>query len=97
MRPSQAWPNCELGALVIGADAFFKSRREQLAALALAIGAPISQYRESVAAGGLMSYGAHHYRTRFVWSAPTPAGFSRARSRPTCRSDSRPNLSWSST
>ena len=46
------------GALVIGADAFFTSRSEQLAALALRHAVPtIYQYREFAAAGGLMSYG----------------------------------------
>jgi putative tryptophan/tyrosine transport system substrate-binding protein len=46
------------GALLIGADAFFNSRNEQIAALALASMVPaISPYREFAAAGGLMSYG----------------------------------------
>jgi putative ABC transport system substrate-binding protein len=46
------------GALVIGADAYFTSRTEQLAALALRHGMPASyQFREFPAAGGLMSYG----------------------------------------
>jgi putative ABC transport system substrate-binding protein len=46
------------GALVIGADAFFMSRSEQLAALALRHAVPtIYQGREFAAAGGLMSYG----------------------------------------
>jgi putative ABC transport system substrate-binding protein len=47
------------GALVIGSDAFFTSRSEQLAALALRHAVPaIFQDREFVAAGGLASYGA---------------------------------------
>ena len=46
------------GALVIGADAFFNSRSEQLAALTLRHAVPtITQNREFSAAGGLMSYG----------------------------------------
>jgi putative tryptophan/tyrosine transport system substrate-binding protein len=46
------------GGLVIGGDAFLISRGEQLAALALRYAVPtIFQYREFVAAGGLMSYG----------------------------------------
>jgi putative tryptophan/tyrosine transport system substrate-binding protein len=46
------------GALVIGTDAFFNSRSEQLAALALRHALPaIYQYRQFTAAGGLMSYG----------------------------------------
>jgi putative ABC transport system substrate-binding protein len=46
------------GALVIGIDALFTSRMEQLAALALRHAVPtIYQFREFAAAGGLMSYG----------------------------------------
>ena len=46
------------GALVIGPDAFFIGRGEQLGALALRRAVPaIFQYRPFVAAGGLMSYG----------------------------------------
>jgi putative tryptophan/tyrosine transport system substrate-binding protein len=46
------------GALVIGPDAFFISRSEQLAALAVRHSVPaIYTYREFAAAGGLMSYG----------------------------------------
>jgi putative ABC transport system substrate-binding protein len=48
------------GALVIGSDVFFNSRREQLAALALRHAVPaIFQFREFAVAGGLMSYGAN--------------------------------------
>src|SRR5262245_7117578 len=44
--------------LVIGTNNFFTSRSEQLAALALRHAMPaVYQYREFVAAGGLMSYG----------------------------------------
>jgi putative ABC transport system substrate-binding protein len=46
------------GALVIGNDAFFSSRLEQLAALTVRHSVPtIYQYRGFAAAGGLMSYG----------------------------------------
>ena len=46
------------GALVIGIDALFTGRMEQLAALALRHAVPtIYQFREFAAAGGLMSYG----------------------------------------
>jgi putative ABC transport system substrate-binding protein len=46
------------GGLVIGSDAFFNTRAEQLAALALRRAVPtIYQFREFAAAGGLMSYG----------------------------------------
>src|SRR5207245_10675323 len=48
------------GGLVIGADAFFVSRSEQLAALALRHAVPtIYQFRAFAAAGGLMSYGSN--------------------------------------
>src|SRR5262249_61126834 len=46
------------GALVIGPDAFFNARSDQLAALALRHAVPaIYYFREFAAAGGLMSYG----------------------------------------
>ena len=46
------------GALVIGTDAFFTSRVEQLAALSVRHGLPaVYQNREFVMAGGLVSYG----------------------------------------
>ena len=49
----------QLGALVIGADPFFSSRLEQLAALTVRHAVPtVYQTREFTAAGGLMSYGA---------------------------------------
>jgi putative tryptophan/tyrosine transport system substrate-binding protein len=46
------------GALVIGADALFNSRSQQLAALTVRHRVPaIYQFREFVSAGGLMAYG----------------------------------------
>ena len=46
------------GALMIGTDAFFNSRHEQLGTLTLRHAVPtIYHYREFAAAGGLMSYG----------------------------------------
>jgi putative ABC transport system substrate-binding protein len=46
------------GGLAIGGDGFFVGRSQQLATLALRYGIPsIFQFREFVAAGGLMSYG----------------------------------------
>jgi putative ABC transport system substrate-binding protein len=46
------------GALVIGTDAFFFSRRDQLVALAASYAVPvIYERREFTAAGGLISYG----------------------------------------
>src|SRR5215468_10997845 len=48
----------QLNALVIGADPFFSSRLEQLAALTVRHAVPtVYQSREFTAAGGLMSYG----------------------------------------
>jgi ABC-type uncharacterized transport system substrate-binding protein len=48
----------QAGGLVAGAHAFFNSRSERLAALALRYAVPmITPYREFAAAGGLMSYG----------------------------------------
>jgi len=47
------------GALVVGADPFLSSRREQLVALALRHAVPsIYAWREFVVSGGLISYGA---------------------------------------
>jgi len=47
-----------VGALVVGAGAFFHSRREQIVRLAAQHSMPtIYELRESVLAGGLMSYG----------------------------------------
>jgi ABC-type uncharacterized transport system substrate-binding protein len=46
------------GALVIGTDALFTNRSEQLASLAIRHGMPaMYENREFAAAGGLMSYG----------------------------------------
>ena len=51
----------QAGALVIGTDAFFNSRSEQLAEQALRHAVPaIYQYPEFAAAGGLMSYGSSY-------------------------------------
>jgi hypothetical protein len=48
----------QAGALAVGPDSFFGSRREQIVALASRHAVPaISAWREMVAAGGLISYG----------------------------------------
>ena len=81
------------GALLVGAGAFMFSNRERLVALAARHALPaIYADREDAVAGGLMSYGPA------LWMpigkpASTPGGFSRARSRPICRSCSPPNSS----
>src|SRR6476469_1148463 len=53
-----AFREMHVGALVIGTDAFFNNRLEQLAALAIRNSLPaVYEYHQFVAAGGLLSYG----------------------------------------
>jgi putative ABC transport system substrate-binding protein len=82
------------GALFVGTGAFMFSHRERIVALAARHGLPASyQLREFAAAGGLMSY-EPALPMRTARPASIPGGFSRARSRPTCRSCRPPNSSW---
>jgi ABC-type uncharacterized transport system substrate-binding protein len=61
------------GGLVIGGDAFFTARQEQLGALAARHAVPaVYQSREFIAAGGLMSYGGSYtdaFRLAGVYTA----------------------------
>jgi putative tryptophan/tyrosine transport system substrate-binding protein len=53
-----AFREMHVGALVIGTDAFFNNRLEQLAALAVRNSLPaVYEYHQFVAGGGLASYG----------------------------------------
>ena len=78
-----------VSGLVIAPDALFISRSDQLAALTLRHAVPtITQFREFVAAGGLMSYGGSYHRNGPSGRRLYRPNSSRARSRPTCRSGS---------
>jgi putative ABC transport system substrate-binding protein len=67
-----------VGALLVGTDPFFNSRREQFAAIAARHSIPvIYPQREYVAAGGLISYGPHFadgYRQAGVYLGRVLAG-----------------------
>jgi putative ABC transport system substrate-binding protein len=83
-------------ALLIIADPLFASRPVQLATLAARHALPaIYALREFAEAGGLMSYGSN-FTELFRQAGTIPVGFSRVKSRPTCRSCRPPSSSSSS-
>jgi putative tryptophan/tyrosine transport system substrate-binding protein len=69
----KSFTQLQAGALIVAPDAFFNSRSEQLAALALQHAVPtVYQYRKFATAGGLISYGANitdAYRLVGVYTA----------------------------
>ena len=84
----------QAAALLVGPDAFYNTRRVQLATMAAHHSIPTAfAVREYVDAGGLMSYGtslADMYRQVGVYTGR----ILRVPSRPNCRSCSRSNSSW---
>ena len=87
----------QTGALVVAADPFFNSWREQLVALSARHAIPaIYEWREFAQLGGLMSYGSS---VSDAWrQVGAYAGhFSREQNPPTCPFSSRPSSSWWST
>jgi putative ABC transport system substrate-binding protein len=84
----------QVGALLIGGDAFYNARREQLVALASRHAVPaIYEWAEFAAAGGLISY-APSLRACLACSALTRGRSSTVPSRATSRSSSQPGSSW---
>ena len=82
------------GALLISADPFFNSQRQRLVALAARYAIPtMHEWRESVAAGGLISY-APSLAGMYRLLGTTSEKSSRARSPPICRSSSQRHSSW---
>src|SRR5262245_4949556 len=85
------------GGLVIGTDPFFASQSERLAVLTVRHGLPaVYEFREFVAAGGLMSYGGS-FPTVTVWPVYIPLVFSRVTSLPSYRSNRPQKSSCTST
>jgi len=85
------------GALVIGADALFNSRSEQLAALTIRHRVPRSTSFASLYPLAASWLTEAPFWIRTTRSASTQAEFSKARSPPNCRSSRRPKSSSSST
>ena len=82
------------GAVLVASDPFFNARRDQFVALAAHHALPvIYDGRESVVAGGLMSYGAAFPKS-IDRRASIPARSSAAPSRPICQSCNRQRSSW---
>jgi putative ABC transport system substrate-binding protein len=72
-----------VGAVIVGADSLFVSRRDQLVGLAAHHAMPAIYFlREFADIGGLMS-------RHIVSPGATPRGLSKAKSRPTCQSSRR--------
>jgi ABC-type uncharacterized transport system substrate-binding protein len=88
----------KVGALLIDNDPFYDSKRDKLVALAASYKIPtIYVWRDSVVAGGLVSYGASLVDSYRQVGAITPARSSRAPSPAIFRSSSRPSSNSSST
>ena len=86
-----------VGALLVLSDVIFNSHQTRLADLAARSRLPAAcGVRESVEAGGLMSYG-RVFSTSIGAAPRTWTRFSKARDPPTCQSSSRRSSSWSST
>ena len=83
------------GALFIGPDAFFSSRRVEIVILAARHGiASMASTREFAELGGLIGYGASQAVGVPAGGRLFGAGVSRAKNPVTCRSCSRPSSSW---